>query len=448
MLSLSDQFTYLVGGGDSGPARAALRAADPLAAHAAAAPFRNWSRSPNCAARSSSGRSSRWPIAPGSWRSTPRAAAMRAAMSCCSGAWRPWAVPMRLARCRPRPRSRSVLLGLPLAFVLIAERGHGPRRDGDGARSRLLFVTLKLNEAQNVTFTRLVQFADRCRAREAARRIGRAQRADRALAGAQAGRYRRADRARQPARLARRNRDAGARRPRAVRGRAARPRRVQGDQRHLRPFDGRRIAGRGQPPVERPHRGCRASSRGSAGTSSPSCSAATASQSAGRLIAQAIARIAEPYTHHNRNLMVSACAGIAFRSASESDPTQTIRMADIALFSAKRKGRGTVETVFRCAGAGGQAACRDRDGVARARRRERDRAGLPADRRPRDRWQVCSFEALARWRHSELGWISPSEFIPITEQISVVERISEVLLRAGRGGSRALAVSRSACRST
>ena len=45
------------------------------------------------------------------------------------------------------------------------------------------------------------------------------------------------------------------------------------------------------------------------------------------------------------------------------------------------------------------------------------------------RWHICSFEALARWRHSELGWISPSEFIPITEQISVVERISEVLLR-------------------
>jgi EAL domain-containing protein (putative c-di-GMP-specific phosphodiesterase class I) len=41
---------------------------------------------------------------------------------------------------------------------------------------------------------------------------------------------------------------------------------------------------------------------------------------------------------------------------------------------------------------------------------------------------VCSFEALARWRHSELGWISPSEFIPITEQISVVEQISEALL--------------------
>lgn len=41
---------------------------------------------------------------------------------------------------------------------------------------------------------------------------------------------------------------------------------------------------------------------------------------------------------------------------------------------------------------------------------------------------VCSFEALARWRDSELGWINPSELIPITEQISVVERISEVLL--------------------
>jgi EAL domain-containing protein (putative c-di-GMP-specific phosphodiesterase class I) len=47
--------------------------------------------------------------------------------------------------------------------------------------------------------------------------------------------------------------------------------------------------------------------------------------------------------------------------------------------------------------------------------------------------KLSSFEALARWRHPELGWVSPSEFIPITEQISVLNEISDaLLLRAAR----------------
>jgi predicted signal transduction protein with EAL and GGDEF domain len=124
---------------------------------------------------------------------------------------------------------------------------------------------------------------------------------------------------------------------------------------------------------------------------------------------------------------VSACAGIAFRDRAEIDPAHTIRMADIALFSAKRKGRGVAEIFSRSL---------EMD----AKRRAEIELALRAPGVENDielafqpivdltSMRVCSFEALARWRHSELGWISPSEFIPITEQISVVEHISEALL--------------------
>jgi EAL domain-containing protein (putative c-di-GMP-specific phosphodiesterase class I) len=46
---------------------------------------------------------------------------------------------------------------------------------------------------------------------------------------------------------------------------------------------------------------------------------------------------------------------------------------------------------------------------------------------------IRSFEALARWQHAELGSIAPSEFIPITEQINVIEEISEALLAGAAG---------------
>ncbi len=148
---------------------------------------------------------------------------------------------------------------------------------------------------------------------------------------------------------------------------------------------------------------------------------------AGRLVGEAIERIAQPYRHHNRNLVVSACAGVAFCAASESDPTQTIRMADIALFTAKRKGRGTVELFSDAL----ELDVKRRAEIEMALRAPGVENEIELAYQPivdLESMAICSFEALARWRHSELGWISPSEFIPITEQISVVERISEALL--------------------
>lgn len=146
-----------------------------------------------------------------------------------------------------------------------------------------------------------------------------------------------------------------------------------------------------------------------------------------QIVAAAIRKISEPLDHHNRSLVVSACAGIAFHEEAGFDPSHVIRMADIALFSAKRKARGAVEIFSRTL-------------ELDAKRRAEIELALRAPGVEHDielafqpivdltTMRVCSFEALARWRHSELGWISPSEFIPITEQISVVERISEAML--------------------
>jgi EAL domain-containing protein (putative c-di-GMP-specific phosphodiesterase class I) len=42
--------------------------------------------------------------------------------------------------------------------------------------------------------------------------------------------------------------------------------------------------------------------------------------------------------------------------------------------------------------------------------------------------QLRAFEALARWTDPELGLIGPAEFIPIAEQINVIEAMSHALL--------------------
>ena len=145
------------------------------------------------------------------------------------------------------------------------------------------------------------------------------------------------------------------------------------------------------------------------------------------LVATAVERIAAPYPLEGRNLMVSVCAGIAFCDQADQDPTQAIRKADLALFAAKRRGRGAIEVFSDTL-------------EVEFKRRAQIELALRAPNVVREielafqpivdlaTMEISSFEALARWRHSELGWINPSEFIPITEQISVVERISDALL--------------------
>ncbi|MBV2144136.1 EAL domain-containing protein [Falsochrobactrum sp. TDYN1] len=42
--------------------------------------------------------------------------------------------------------------------------------------------------------------------------------------------------------------------------------------------------------------------------------------------------------------------------------------------------------------------------------------------------RVVAYEALARWEHSELGWVSPTEFIPLAEEIGVISQITRFML--------------------
>jgi predicted signal transduction protein with EAL and GGDEF domain len=108
--------------------------------------------------------------------------------------------------------------------------------------------------------------------------------------------------------------------------------------------------------------------------------------------------------------------------------SEAVRRADIALYAAKRRSRGSV-AIF---STDMQEEVERRTSIEQALREPGLAENIDLAFQPifdLKSMELKSFEALARWRHSELGWIPPSEFIPITEQLNVVQEISEALLK-------------------
>lgn len=139
------------------------------------------------------------------------------------------------------------------------------------------------------------------------------------------------------------------------------------------------------------------------------------------------------YRIDGRSLSISACAGVTFQG--EDNLGDALRRADLALYKSKRSGRAQV-TLFSSA---------MEDDVLRRSSIECALRDPGLDRAIEVAFQpifhlgtrrICSFEALARWRHSTLGWISPAEFIPISEQLGVLDEVSKALLQRAATAAR------------
>ena len=127
--------------------------------------------------------------------------------------------------------------------------------------------------------------------------------------------------------------------------------------------------------------------------------------------------IARPITIDHREIIVSACTGIA-RATPDDDADTLMRNVDAALGAAKRRGRGACEVFSERL----RATLVDRVELESELRNAVDARAFEIEYQPiviLHSRRIAGVEALLRWRHASRGEIPPSRFLPVADELGL-----------------------------
>ncbi|HZC38456.1 MAG TPA: EAL domain-containing protein, partial [Sphingomicrobium sp.] len=138
--------------------------------------------------------------------------------------------------------------------------------------------------------------------------------------------------------------------------------------------------------------------------------------------------LSRPYTISGTAVSIGASVGIVTSDYDDRTSDDLMRDADLALYAAKAAGKGC----YRFFAPEMHEAARVRQLMESDLRIALERGQLWLAYQPcvdASSEDVTGFEALIRWDHPEHGPVSPAEFIPLAEEIGLINEIGEWVLR-------------------
>lgn len=140
----------------------------------------------------------------------------------------------------------------------------------------------------------------------------------------------------------------------------------------------------------------------------------------------------QPWFLKGEDYYCTMSMGIACFPTDANSVQELIRKADMALFSAKKEGKNRIEFY------------NDKDAVFAHRRLDMEKNMRKATLDECKEFEVyyqpivditkdgapcCGAEALVRWNSSEMGFVSPVDFIPLAEYLGLINPIGDYVLR-------------------
>jgi diguanylate cyclase (GGDEF)-like protein/PAS domain S-box-containing protein len=146
-------------------------------------------------------------------------------------------------------------------------------------------------------------------------------------------------------------------------------------------------------------------------------------------IAERIAnRLQPPFALEEQEVFVSASTGIVLNSASQEQPADLLRHADLAMYRAKHRGKARYEVFEPTMDAKAVERLILETGLRRALVRQQFRVYYqPIVALDNDK--VAAVEALVRWEHPQRGLLLPEEFLSVAEETGLIRRIGQRVLR-------------------